>query len=315
MQLYYDLEQMPPLPSAPVVSVGNFDGVHLGHQTLMSTLAARANALNCPALALTFHPHPLSLLRPDKQLNMIYSLEQRALLLSRFGAQIILCLRFDQDLAGMSAEDFIRSILVDKLKARELVEGFNFNFGKNGQGNVEFLRQMSHKYNYVVHQVEPVIIDGAPVSSSRVRKAISTGQMELAARLLGRPYQISGTVIHGQRRGAHLLGMPTANLAIEPYQLLPPQGVYAARVQLENGQQKDALFNLGINPTFGPLPEARLEAHLLDFSGNLYGQHLWVRPWRFLREERKFSTTAELKEQMTQDLEQARQALKIKGEL
>lgn len=306
MQIYYNLNQLPQFAVSPVISAGNFDGVHLGHQALLGTMRERARLLGAPALAITFNPHPLALLRPDKSLNMICSLEQRFELLARFGADITLCLTFDQKLADLSAEDFIRIILVEKLKVKEVVEGYDFNFGKQGRGNVAFLREMGKTYNYVVHQVEPVIIENQPVSSSRIRKSILGGQLDLANEMLGHPYRIAGVVIHGEGRGGPVLKMPTANLQIEPAQLLPPQGVYAARIGLADGRVLHALFNLGINPTFSEIIKPRIEVHIPHFEGNLYNQKVWVEPVAFLRPERKFDSPAELMRQVVRDIDDAR---------
>lgn len=305
MQVCYNIEHLPEFKARPVVSVGNFDGVHVGHQALMATMAERARLLGgAPTVALTFDPHPLSLLRPDKPLNMISSREERFALLHQAGAQTVLCLNFNHDLASLPAEDFISRILAQKLKAKELVEGFNFNFGKMGKGNVELLRELGPKYDYIVHQVAPVIIENQPVSSSRVRRAILSGDFKLAAGLLGRAWQISGQVVHGEGRGGSLLKTPTANLALPENQLLPPQGVYAAKAGLHH--KKPALFNLGVNPTFQGLAAPRLEVHILDYDGQLYGREIQVEPVAFLRAERKFSSPQELKIQMERDIEQAR---------
>ncbi len=307
MQIYYQLEQLPQFSVPPVVSAGNFDGVHLGHQALITTMAERARALSCPSLVITFHPHPLLLLRPDKAFRMICTPAQRFALLERYGAQMVLCLNFDQKLADLSAHDFIRSILVERLQVREMVEGYDFNFGKYGRGNVDFLRQMGEKYNYIVHQLEPVIIGSEPVSSSRIRRAVAAGELALAARLLGHAFQLAGTVMAGEGRGGPLLNTPTANLSTQPNQLLPPQGVYVAKAQLADGARLPAIFNLGVNPTFNGLSAPRIEVHILDFVGNLYGQNILLEPLAFLRPECKFGSAAELKEQLARDIERTRQ--------
>jgi riboflavin kinase/FMN adenylyltransferase len=303
MQLYFDIEHLPRLRSRPAVSVGNFDGVHLGHQALMATL--KKVAMGAPAIAITFNPHPLALLRPDKTLAMIHSLEQRCQFMIESGAEMALCLKFTHELANLRPHDFILRILVEKLNAAHVVEGYNFNFGKNGQGNVALLRQLAPKYGYVVHLVEPVLLNSAPVSSSRVRQAVAAGNLAAAEQMLGRWYQIKGKVAPGEGRGRKL-GVPTANLELDTELLLPPLGVYAAQVTLPSGQEKTGIFNLGLNPTFNALVKPRLEVHVMDFDGDLYGQNLLVRPRAFLRDERKFSSPQALMEQMARDIAQAR---------
>jgi riboflavin kinase/FMN adenylyltransferase len=201
---------------------------------------------------------------------------------------------------------------VQGLRTRGVYEGYDFNFGQGGKGNIDLLRQLGQVYDFTVEQVAPVILDGAPVSSSWVRRAVMAGDLGLAARLLARPYRLWGRVIPGEGRGSRLLEMPTANLEAEGL-LLPPAGVYAARAGLadENDENKvyPAVFNLGVNPTFAEIIKPRLETHLFDFHGDLYGRELWVEPVAFLRPERKFAQLAALRAQMAEDCAQARKIL------
>ena len=309
MQTCYSLEHIPGLTARPVISVGNFDGVHLGHQALINALVGRAQSLSCPSLVLTFTPHPLNLLRPERPVAQIMPLNQRLDLLKQLGVDVVLCLSFDQSLANLSAQEFVRRILVDKLNALEIYESFNFNFGQGGKGDIALLRGMGAEYGFKVEQVPPVMLEGAPVSSSRVRKAVLAGDFVLGNRLLGRAYRFWGKVVHGAGRGGKLLNMPTANLLLNSV-LLPPTGVYAAWAGLQGDEAGAAVFNLGLNPTFNEqLSEARLEVHVLDFSQDLYGREIWVEPVRFLRPELKFSSVEELMAQMERDVKAARALL------
>ncbi|MDR1396497.1 MAG: bifunctional riboflavin kinase/FAD synthetase [Desulfarculales bacterium] len=309
MQVCYNLEQIPLLHTRPAVSVGNFDGVHVGHQALIKALVAQAAEASCPAAAVIFNPHPLALLRPQRQVFLITPLEARIRLLEDLGVDIILCLSFDQALAALSPHDFVGQILVRRLRARWLYEGYNFNFGRSGKGNIALLRQLGDLHDFQVEQVEPVMMEGAPVSSSRVRQAVAGGDLSWAAQLLGRPYRLWGRVVRGAGRGGKLLGMPTANLEVDGL-LLPPPGVYAARAGLTaTGRVYSAVFNLGLNPTFSEINTPRLEAHLLDFSDDIYGQEIWVEPARFLRPEKKYERIDLLKEQMSRDRGEVRKLL------
>jgi riboflavin kinase/FMN adenylyltransferase len=237
---------------------------------------------------------------------MIHSLEQRCQFIVQSGAEMVVCLNFTPELANLSPHDFILRILVEKLNAAQVVEGYNFTFGKNSQGNVALLRELAPKYDYAVHQVQPILLNNAPVSSSRVRRAIASGNLAEVEQMLGRCYQIKGKVAPGAGRGKKL-GVPTANLELEAQLLLPPLGVYAAQVTLPGGQEKAGIFNLGFNPTFSALVKPRLEVHIIDFDGDLYGQSLLVRPTAFLRSERSFSSPKALREQMAKDIAQARE--------
>jgi riboflavin kinase/FMN adenylyltransferase len=312
MALYYSLQQIPPLSARPLVSVGNFDGLHVGHQALLRALLERARQLACPACALIFNPHPLTVLRPQLRLTLISAIEPRARLLQELGVEVVICLPFDHQLAALPPEEFVGQILVQGLRVQGVYEGYDFNFGKEGRGDITLLRKLGKLHDFTVKQVEPVIMDGAPVSSSRVRQAVRAGNLVLASRLLARPYRLWGRVIPGEGRGAQLLNLPTANLEAKEL-LLPPGGVYAARAGLSDDcQVYEAIFNLGLNPTFGELAQPRLEAHLFDFQGRLYGREIWLEPVAFLRPERKFSHLDLLKAQMAEDCAQARKLLAAK---
>jgi riboflavin kinase/FMN adenylyltransferase len=287
------------------VTIGNFDGVHRGHAALLAEVRARASAVRGPEVALTFDPHPIQILRPDQAPAVLTTTEDRGQLLHELGADWVMFLRATPSLLGLSAADFFEQVVRQRLAARWLVEGVNFGFGHGREGNVETLARLCETAGVGLTVVPPVQVDGAEASSSRIREALLSGDVSEAARLLGRPYRLRGTVSRGQRRGA-TLGFPTANL--EGVQtLVPADGVYAARTELD-GQSWAAAVNVGPNPTFGE-DARKVEVHLIEFSGDLYGQRLTVDFLRRLRDTRRFSNATELVAQLRRDVEMARAAL------
>jgi riboflavin kinase/FMN adenylyltransferase len=287
------------------VTVGNFDGVHRGHQHLLGELAARARELGGPAVALTFDPHPLQILRPLQFPPLLTTVPDRAELMQRHGATEVVVLRTTPELLRRSAREFFDGILLEKLRPLVVVPGFNFHYGRNREGSVELLAAQCREARIDFGQVRPLEMDGQPVSSSRIRAELLRGDVRQAAGLLGRPYRLRGTVEVGQRRG-RVLGFPTANLA-DVATVVPANGVYAVWAWID-GRAWPAAANVGPNPTFGE--EARkIEAHVIGFSGDLYGQAMAVDFVERLRDTRPFAGVAELQEQLRQDVEQARHRL------
>jgi riboflavin kinase/FMN adenylyltransferase len=286
------------------VAVGNFDGAHRGHAALLATLRQQARAVDGPAVALTFDPHPVELLRPGQAPPLLTTPEDRARLLHELGADHVLVLCTDHAMLGLSAKEFFEQILRQRLAARALVEGVNFGFGHNREGNVETLTELCRPAGVGLTVVPPVLIDGREVSSSRIRAALEGGGVEEAAALLGRPYRVQGRVTVGRRRGA-TLGFPTANLEQVPT-LVPGDGVYAVRVP-RGGAVWPGAANVGPNPTFGEHAR-KVEVHLIGFAGDLYGEALAVDFVRRLRDTRPFGSAAELVEQLRRDVEQARRS-------
>jgi riboflavin kinase/FMN adenylyltransferase len=287
------------------VSVGNFDGVHRGHAALVAELRRRADAAGGPAVALTFDPHPLDLLRPGTSLPPLSTLADRARWLHDLGADHVLVLHTTPDLLALSAGDFFAEVLRGRLDARALVEGDNFRFGHDREGDVHTLARLCQPDGIALSVVPPVVLDGQEVSSSRIRATLQAGDAEGAARLLGRPHRLHGTVGRGQRRGGGL-GFPTANL--ERLQTLAPgDGVYAVRA-FTGGTAWPAAANVGPNPTFGE-DARKAEVHLIGFAGDLYGQPLAVDFVRRLRDTRPFAGVGELVEQLRRDVEKARTVL------
>lgn len=280
------------------LSIGNFDGVHLGHAELMRLLARQAELLDAQPWAVTFEPHPLTLLRPEYAQPQLTPLAERCHWLAAAGAVGVLVLDTTLPLLQMSATEFFHQVLVEGLGVLGLVEGENFAFGKNRQGTISVLRQLCQEARLPLEIVPPVHVEGMGVSSSRVRQALRQGDVAAAASLLGRPYALVGQVMPGQRRGM-ALGFPTANLT-EIETLIPAEGVYAAEAVV-GGERWPAAINIGANPTFDE-SERKVEAHLIGFSGDLYGRTVRLELRRWLRATRRFASPADLSSQLHQDV-------------
>lgn len=284
------------------VTIGNFDGVHLGHQALVEETVRQARGLSAPAVAVTFDPHPQRLLRPDEFQPILTTLEYRARLLHDHGIDQVLVFQIEPAFLRLTARAFFDQVLLHNLRARAVVEGFNFGFGHRREGTTDKLQEWGSAAGLRVLLVPARALDGQPVSTSRVRDELLAGNVAQARRLLGRPYRLQGIVGTGQRRG-HTLGFPTANLADVPT-LIPGNGVYAARVHVE-GRSYAAAVNVGPNPTFGEQAR-KVEAHLLDFRGDLYGKMLALDFLEKVRDVRTFSGPAELIAQLKTDIAQVR---------
>jgi riboflavin kinase/FMN adenylyltransferase len=286
-----------------VLSVGNFDGLHLGHQRILRQVIERAQAQQSIASVITFDPHPLKVLRPGQAPPLVETIDQRMERFAAMGLEAALVLRFDRALAALSPEEFVRGVLVEELKTAAVLVGQNFRFGHRQEGNVETLTELGRRLGFSVQIVEPVAIDGEFVSSSGVRSAVTEGRVAHAARLLGRPFALTGEIIRGAGRGATVV-FPTLNLAPEQ-ELLPKVGVYATETRVEGRLYRSAT-NVGFRPTFdGTL--LGVESHLFDFSREITEGRLEVRFWERLRDERKFSGPAELRSQIAADLAQTRE--------
>ena len=280
------------------VTVGSFDGVHLAHRAVLDETVRRAAAAGRAAVLVTFEPHPLEVVRPERAPALLTTPMERRAALSETGIGHVLALRFDAALAALPPERFVREILRGRARMRELVIGYDHGLGRGRTGDVEALRRLGEADGFTVTVVPPVEVDGVRVSSSRIREAVAAGDLALAARLLGRPYRVAGPVMPGERRG-RALGVPTINLEVPPRKLLPPDGVYAVRVEWRDGAA-GGMLNQGPKPTFGD-GRRTLEAHLFGVERDLYGE--WVRiEWvARLREVRRFGSPAELVEQLERD--------------
>jgi riboflavin kinase/FMN adenylyltransferase len=285
------------------VAIGNFDGVHLGHAKIIERLLAVAKRVNGPAVVFTFDPHPVRLLRPQQAPPPLTWTERKATLLGQRGVDHVIAYPTDEALLQLTPEEFFEQIVNGRLSARAMVEGPNFYFGRDRRGNIERLKEFCSQADIMLEVVEPITIGGEYVSSSRVRKLIEQGQVEEADQLLTRPYRLRGMVTHGASRG-HRLGFPTANLnAIDT--LLPAAGVYAGRALLADGARCPAAINIGANPTFAD-PSLKVEVHLIDWQGALYGEPLEVDILARLREIQRFDGVEALKVQLNNDIAQAR---------
>jgi riboflavin kinase/FMN adenylyltransferase len=288
-----------------VLSIGNFDGVHRGHASLLARLQVRAGERGVPAVALTFDPHPLLLLRPEAYEPTLTTVEDRAHCLQRVGADHVVVLNTRPELLRLSAEEFFQKVIRENLRGCGMVEGPNFGFGKNREGNVETLARLCGRDGMSLEIVPPLHMDGGVVSSSRIRKALVAGDLADANRWLGRPYALSGRVAEGQRRGRQL-GFPTANLIDVPT-IIPGDGVYAVRAKLAD-QSWPGAANVGPNPTFDEQAR-KLEVHLIGFEGDLYGRNLNVEFHARLRDTRRFESVAELLAQVREDVRRATDVL------
>jgi len=286
-----------PVPGG-YVAIGNFDGVHRGHQAMIARLTDRARAAGRPSAAVTFDPHPIALLRPEALPPGLSSLADRAKLLKDCGVDAVIVLPTSWELLRLTATEFFERIVRDRLKAAGLVEGPNFTFGKDRGGNVTLLRQLCIHAGMTLDVIEPVTIDGQWVSSSVIRSLLMDGDVNDAVALLGRPYRLTGRVVTGSRRGAGL-GFPTANLS-DLATVIPGPGVYAGRTEID-GRSHPAAIHIGPNPTFGE-QALKVEVHVIGFNGDLYGRMLSVDFHRRLRDVRRFDSVDELRVQLTHDI-------------
>jgi len=291
--------------SGGAVTIGNFDGVHLGHRALIAQSHKQADALGGPALAVTFDPPPHQLLFPGPIRPPLTTMPERAELLHKANADHVVILRTSPALLALSSEAFFEDVLVRQLGAKAIVEGHDFRFGRNRAGSNDTLRKLCSDSGLVFVEVAQLMHGGEPVSSSRVRAAIVRGDVALATELLARPHRVTGTVITGAKRG-RTIGFPTANLG-EVSTVLPGNGVYAVRAIVDS-QIHLAAANLGPNPTFGEDAQ-KIEIHLIDFSGDLYGKAITVEFVARLRDVRPFAGVNELVEQLKRDVEEAKRIL------
>jgi riboflavin kinase/FMN adenylyltransferase len=298
----------------PVVSLGNFDGVHLGHQAILARLVEEARVRGGEALVFTFFPHPLAVLRPDKAPPLILSLREKLLLFASLGVDSVILQRFTPSFSRLSAQEFVRRYFVDLIGAEKVVVGHGIGFGRGRSGHVQTLQELAPRYKFTVEAVGPVMVGGVEVSSTTVRSMLMAGRVEEVSPLLGRYYAIEGRVEHGHRRGKGL-GFPTANVR-PPMDLLLPDGVYAvfAEVAVIKGQTErlKGVANIGTNPTFAGTKRT-LEAYLFDFAADLYGRRMRVAFIERLRGEMKFPSPEALVRQIEQDVARAHEALARAG--
>jgi riboflavin kinase/FMN adenylyltransferase len=292
--------------AAPVLTLGNFDGVHRGHQAIFARVVAEARRRGGDAIAMTFTPHPMAVLRPEHAPPALTSLRDKLTLIAASGIDVVLLQRFTRAFSTLPAEEFVERFIAGAVGASKLVVGHSVSFGRERRGNAALLQELGARLGFEVEVIGPVAVDGHEVSSSAIRRAITAGDMRLAATLLGRPHLLAGRVVAGKRRGV-TIGFPTANIAVRAG-MFPPDGVYAVRTDV-GGTQVAGAANIGHNPTFGPDAPRTLEVHLLDFSGDLYGRRLGVSFVERLRGEVAFDSVAALVDQIRLDVERTRAIL------
>jgi riboflavin kinase/FMN adenylyltransferase len=308
VEVITDTTACPTPPGGTVVTIGVYDGVHIGHRALIGRVQAMAGELGAASAVVTFDRHPAAVVRPASAPKVLTDLEQRLELLESTGVDYTLVLTFDEARASESAEDFVREILVGCLHARAVVVGHDFHFGRDRGGNVPLLQRMGAELGFDVLGIM-LVGDDVPVSSTRVRELIAAGNVEEAAELLGRPHEVRGVVDHGDERGREL-GFPTANVAVPSDVLLPADGIYAGWYERPNHDVHPAAISVGRRPTFYPdADKSLLEAYLLDFDGDLYGEDAKVRFVSRLRDEAKFDSVDALVDQMSKDIDATRAAL------
>lgn len=302
LAVVHDLDKVPSAPS--VVTIGNFDGVHRGHQVLLRRTADAARQHDLRAVAVTFDPHPAAVLRPGSEPVPLQTLEDRVAALLAADVDLVLVLPFTPELARLEPVEFVRRVLVDRLEARRVVVGTNFRFGRRAAGDVVTLVEEGERHGFDVEAVALFELDGVSMSSSEVRSHLLEGDVVWAARALGRPHQVSGKVVPGEGRG-RTIGVPTANVAIDEPVVVPATGVYAGHATVGDTTYR-CVTNVGTRPTFGDTGATTVEVHLLDAEPELYGARLTVTFEHRLRAERRFDGVEALVEQIHRDVEAAR---------
>jgi riboflavin kinase/FMN adenylyltransferase len=299
----------------PIVTIGNFDGLHVGHRAITDIVVARARANGGTAVVYTFNPHPIRVLRPDQALRLLTTPEQKVELLEQAGIDVLIVEDFDEKFAAITAEEFIREILFTRIQPLEVYVGYDFHFGRDREGSMRFLTELGPKLGFSVTIIPEVTMGGSDVNSTRIRKLLVESRVEEVGQMLGRAYSVRGRIVEGDRRG-RTMGFPTANLDPEN-EILPAAGVYAGRVLFidegspERGVELPAVMNVGTRPTFEGDGRMRAEAHLIDFEGDVYGRHVEMSFLSRLREERRFSGVEALGEQIASDVGAAREILRL----
>ena len=307
MRKIVGLDALEPQEGGSVVTIGTFDGLHLGHRNLVARAMDMAADLRATSAVITWDRHPAATLRPDKMPALLSSQERKIELIAEMGADLVVVLPFDERLSHLSPEDFASQVLSAGLDTRHVFIGHDWRFGHKAAGDVGLLESLGQSLGFGVDGVHLQTVAGEPVSSSRVRKAVADGDMVSARALLGRPFDVDGKVVHGASRGKGL-GFPTANLEVDPSLARPPIGVYAGLAHV-NDIKRPAAINIGVNPTFGGergTSPVNIEAYLLDFENEIYDANVRLEFWKRLRDEMKFESVDDLVEQMRRDVEDTR---------
>jgi len=307
MNVFEGLETLPKPYTASSLAIGTFDGVHLGHQAIVRTAVEDARAHGRPALVLTFDRHPAELLAPERAPRMLTTPAQRNRYLADLGADGLVILRFDHSLSQLPPDVFLQSIVKDRLGARAIIVGADFCFGKGRAGDVAYLQGAQATFGFALHALQPVLMDGLPASSTRIRERLRAGDISEAERLLNHPFLLTGTVVEGQKLG-RTLGYPTANLALTYRQVVPADGIYAVQAILDDGRIVAGACSIGNRPTIEGAGHS-IETYLLDFSEDIYGRNMELRFVIRLRDELKFDSLEALTAQIALDVTAARSAL------
>ena len=294
------------LPRGGIATIGNFDGVHLGHRRILETVVARARETGRPSIAITFEPHPLSVLRPDYAPRRLQTLRQKEEAIESLGVENLLVIPFTRDFSLTEPEEFVRSVLSERLAVSDLFLGSHFAFGRGKRGDLALLTRMGPECGFIASGVEEVFFEGEPISSTRIRTAIARGEIERANAMLGRDYELDGLVARGERVGRKI-GYPTINLEPEN-ELHPADGVYVTQIDLRSfGRRFDCVTNIGRRPTVYEDYATTIETYVLDFSADVYGEKVRLFFFARLREERKFPSMTDLSEQIARDIEATRE--------
>ncbi|MEI6153205.1 MAG: bifunctional riboflavin kinase/FAD synthetase [Deltaproteobacteria bacterium] len=302
MKIYEFLDHIERFPN-PVLTIGNYDGIHIGHKKIIERVKEKALAINGTPMLMTFYPHPVSVVKPDKILCLITPLNVRKRLIEESGIDVLLVLPFNEEFRLLTPQEFVENILVNKLGIKGLIVGYDFKFGRGGKGDTELLKQLSGTYGFFFEVVEAITLDGEKIGSNRIRKLIMEGDVKKAERFLGRPHMLEGKIVHGDGRGAGI-GFPTINLKTD-YELIPKDGVYISEVEI-NGKMLPSVTNIGYNPTFD-VKKLSVETHILDYSGDLYGADLTLYFHERIRGEIKFDGADALKNQIAMDIKDAKE--------
>ena len=292
-----------------VLTIGTFDGVHLGHQKIIERVVATARQEGLLATIFTFFPHPRMVVQHDKGLKLIHTLEEKKQLLQRLGVDLLVVQPFNEAFAQLTADEFVSTILVQHLNVKKVIIGYDHRFGRNRTANINDMRLFGEKYGFAVEEISVQEVDEVSVSSTKIREALNKGDVTTAEHYLGTPYSLTGTVVHGLKLG-RTLGYPTANIQVtEDYKLIPKDGVYVVYSYI-GGQKVYGMMSIGKNPTIEG-KGASIEVYFFDFNGDLYDRELTIYFLKYLREERKFSSVALLKKQLQDDETTARKAIAL----
>jgi riboflavin kinase / FMN adenylyltransferase len=306
MEIIRGLENLNKNYPDTVLTIGNYDGIHLGHQKILSMVLRRAEEIGGTSMVMSFDPHPVKVLAPERNIKLLTTPEEKARLIEATGIDVLLYVKFDKEFSRMLPEDFVHDVLVEKIRVREIIVGANYAFGKNKKGTIDLLRRRGEKYHFSVKAVRDVMVHSHIVSSSAIRSLLLKGAVSEVSNFLGRVYSVEGTVIKGKGRGRSILNIPTANIST-PVEIAPKEGVYAVKVGLK-GSMYDGVANIGNNPTFGNT-EISYEVHLFNFEGDLLGRNLRIYFIDRIRGERTFPDAVSLGKQIRDDIELAKEFL------